>query len=73
MRDTSADAALVVCDAIRRTAPTERMRQALAHSEAMRALSLAGLRARHPERTTLELVEMLLGTRLITEERRRIP
>jgi hypothetical protein len=73
MQDTSADAALVMRDAIRRIAPAERMRRALDYSETMRALALAGLRARHPERTTLELVEMLLGARLIADERRRAP
>ena len=65
MHDTAADAALVARDAILRVDPAERLRRALAHSEAMRELALTRLRARHPERGTLELVEMLLGERLI--------
>jgi hypothetical protein len=68
MDDTSADASAIVLDAVRRTPPVERMRRALAHSEAMRALALARLRARHPGRPTIELVEILLGDRLRPRE-----
>jgi hypothetical protein len=38
---------------------------AMSHSEAMRTLALARLRTAFPERSTLELVEVLLGRRLI--------
>jgi hypothetical protein len=65
MHDTSEAAADVVRAAIRRTAPGERVRQMLAHSETMRALALARLRERHPDRSTLELVELLLGEQLL--------
>jgi hypothetical protein len=37
----------------------------MSHSEAMRTLALARLRTAFPERSTLELVEVLLGQRLI--------
>jgi hypothetical protein len=67
MRDTSPDAEQVMLDAIRRTAPVERMRRAFALSESMRELALARLRSRHPERSDLELVELLLGESLIPE------
>ena len=40
------------------------MRATLALSESMRALSLAGLRRRFPDRTVLELVELLSGESL---------
>ena len=65
MSDTSPYAARIVRDAIRRRDPVERMRDALVHSEAMRELALSGLRARHPGRTTVELVELMLGERLV--------
>jgi hypothetical protein len=61
MRDTSAEADRVIRDAVRRMNPIERMRQALALSESLRQLSLARLRAKYPERSTVELVELLLG------------
>ncbi len=65
MKDTTAHAAEIVRARIRQTDPVVRMRQALAHSDAMRALALARLRARYPDHTTLALVEMLLGQPLI--------
>lgn len=68
MDDTSAEAARVVRDAIRRTDPIDRMRQALSHSERMRGLALARLRARHPDLSTVALVEMLLGERLMRDD-----
>jgi hypothetical protein len=68
MDDTTAQAAEALRDGIRKTAPVVRMRQALAHSEAMRELALTRLRAQHPERTTLALVEMLLGQRFIVSQ-----
>jgi hypothetical protein len=61
MSDTSAEAAGIVQRAVLRRSPVDRIRDALVHSETMRELALARLRARHPERTTVELVEMLLG------------
>lgn len=65
MIDTTTDASEVALAAIRRTDPIVRMRDALAHSERMRELALSRLRVRFPESTTLELVEKLLGQRLI--------
>lgn len=67
MHDTSAEAARVARDAIRRTDPIMRMRQALAHSEAMRSLALERLRMRHPDLPTIALVELLLGERLVPD------
>jgi hypothetical protein len=71
MRDTTPEAASVVRSAIKRTDPVVRLREALAHSEAMRDLALARLRAKHPHSSTLELVELLTGTRLIRDDRPR--
>ena len=66
--DTTTEAAAVVRAAIKRTEPVVRLRQALAHSETMRDIALARLRNKYPNRSTLELVETLLGTRLIRDE-----
>lgn len=63
-RDTAVEAESLRRDAIRRQRPADRLRQALRLSESMRAAALARLRGRHPERTDLELVELLLGTDL---------
>lgn len=68
MRDTAAEAARVARDAILRTDPIDRIRQALAHSEAVRELALARLRERHPDLSTLALVELLLGERLVPDD-----
>ena len=65
MRDTSQEADAVRLAAIRRTDPVERMRQALAWSDSMRALAVAHLRQRHPSWSELEAVEHLLGQTLI--------
>ena len=65
MNDTKPEAAAVVRDAIRRTSPAERVRQVLELSEEMRALSLTTLRRRHPDFSTLQLVELLTGETLI--------
>ncbi len=65
MHDTSPEAEAVVREAILRTAPTERVRQALVLSEQMRTLSLATLRRHHPDLSTLQLVELLSGETLI--------
>jgi len=64
MRDTSTDADAAVRGAIRRVPPVERMRRMLEFSETMREIALSALRARHPGRTTIELVEMMVGERL---------
>jgi hypothetical protein len=69
MHDTSAEAARVARDAIRRADPIDRMRQALAHSEAMRDLALARLRARRPDLSMVALVELMLGERLVRDDR----
>lgn len=61
LSDTSLAAEQVVLDAIRRTNPVQRMRQALALSESMRAVALDRLRTRHPDRTLLQLVALMLG------------
>lgn len=65
MHDTSPDAEVIHKDAILRIPPAERIRQVLAHSDAMRELMLAPLRRKHPEMSTLELVELLLGRQLM--------
>jgi hypothetical protein len=65
MRDTEPGAENVRLMAIRRMAPAERVRQALELSEWARNLSLAGLRERHPDSSEFELVELLLGVRLV--------
>jgi hypothetical protein len=70
MRDTVAAAEAVRLAAIRRMPPADRLRQALALSESVRALALGRLRAAHPGRTDLELVELLLGTRLLPDAAR---
>jgi len=65
MRDITSAAEQVYLEAIRRQEPSDRLRQALAFSEWARSLALAGLAERFPERTQLELVEILLGTTLL--------
>lgn len=42
-------------------APVDRMRQSLVHSDATRVLALSRWRAEHPECTTSQLVELLIG------------
>jgi hypothetical protein len=64
MHDTTLAAEQVRLAALRRMAPAERLRQALALSESVRRLTLAGLRTRYPDRTDFELVELVLGERL---------
>jgi hypothetical protein len=61
MRDTTREAARIQADAIRRLAPIERLEEALALSESVRALALSRLRERYADRTDLELVELLAG------------
>jgi hypothetical protein len=64
MHDTTDTATALVRDAVLRHTPIERLRTTLALSESMRAVSLAGLRGRYPERTMLELVELITGESL---------
>lgn len=71
MRDTTAAAERVRLAAIGKLQPSERLRQVFELSEFARRLALAGLRARHPECTDLELVELYAGTRLVPPAARR--
>lgn len=70
MRDTTPTADQIQCEAIRALPPAVRLAQAFELSEASRQLLLAGLRARHPNLTTLQLVELALGRRLVPEDAR---
>jgi hypothetical protein len=70
MNDTRPEAAAVVREAIRRTPPVERMRQVLELSEQIRTLSLETLRRRHPNLSTLQLVELLSGETLLPTDAR---
>lgn len=63
--DTRPDAERARLAAIRRMEPARRLREALDLSETVRAIALAGLRARHPGRTDLELVGLMLGRPLV--------
>jgi hypothetical protein len=65
MRDTSPAAERARIEAIRRMDPVQRMRQALEFSEVVRQVALARLHERYPERTRLELVELMLGEPLL--------
>lgn len=65
MRDTTAAADRVRVEAIRRMASGLRLVQARELSESVRTLALSRLRALHPDRSDLELVELLLGSPLI--------
>lgn len=69
VHDTSPDAEVLIRDAIRRQSPAQRVDAALALSESVRAISLAVLRARFPERSTLELVAMITGESLVPAAR----
>ena len=62
--DTAPAAEAVRIAAVRRRAPADRLRQAMAWSESLRSVALARLRRRHPGRSEVELVELLLGVRL---------
>lgn len=64
MRDTTLEADAVVRAAVRRRSPVERMRDALALSDALRAVSLARLRREHPTDSPVALVERLTGDSL---------
>jgi hypothetical protein len=69
MGDTTPAAQEVRVAAIRLMETAERLRQALAWSETVRAVALARLRAMHPGRTDLELVELMTGARLTPDAR----
>lgn len=62
MGDPSTAAEEVRLAAIRALTPAQRLRLAFDLSESMRRLALSGLRARHPDRTDLELVALYAGT-----------
>jgi hypothetical protein len=53
--------------AIRQQSPAQRVEAALALSESVRAISLTALRVRFPNRSMLELVEMITGESAILE------
>jgi len=65
MRDTTPEAEQVLLAAIRQMGPAARLRRAFEFSEWVRDLALSRLRERHPDRTDLELMELMLGRRLI--------
>jgi hypothetical protein len=65
MHDTTPEADRVRLEAIRRMAPVDRLAQALEWSESVRELALIRLRQLHPGRSDLELVELMLGERLM--------
>jgi len=67
VRDTLLAAESVRLTAVRRMAPADRVRQAFELSEWARMLALTGLRQRHPACSELELVELLLGNRVVRE------
>lgn len=69
MTDTTPAAHKLVVEALRRQPPAERLRAMFALSESMRTLALDHLRALHPERSTLELVELLTGESLLPATR----
>ena len=65
MGDTTPAAEQARLDAIRRVAPIQRLTQALELSESVRALALSRLRELHPDRTELQLVELLVDAPLV--------
>jgi hypothetical protein len=71
MRDTQREAEAIRLAAIGQLTPGERVRQALEFSEWVRQLALAGLRKHYPERSDLELVELMLGVRLVPDGKSR--
>jgi hypothetical protein len=68
LRDTTPDAAAVQAALYRRMTPAQRGAQAARMSASARAITLAGIRARHPEYSEklarLALFRMLLGDEL---------
>jgi len=67
--DTTPEAAAIVRHAIRQQTPAERVHAAIALSESVRAISLATLQARFPERTTLQLVALITGESMVPSTR----
>jgi hypothetical protein len=67
-KDTSLEALKVQHDALRRRGPDWRLQQAFLMSNSMRAISVEGVRARHPEyseeQITLAVARILLGDEL---------
>ena len=63
--DTTPAAEYAQLDAIRRLEPIQRLMQALDLSDSIRALALSRLRELHPDRTELQLVELLVGAPLV--------
>ncbi len=70
MRDTTMAADRIRLAAVRQMEPAERLRQMFALSESARGLALSGLRERYVGLTDLELVEILLGQRLVPRAER---
>ena len=70
MYDTPPDINERVRDAVLRQSPIDRLRATLALSESMREIALAGLRARYPGKSTLELVEVMTGESMTPTVRR---
>src|SRR5438128_2059180 len=66
--DTTAEAANVQIEIYRRMAPEQRLKQAFEMTEFARALSAAGVRARHPDYTErqvrLAVIRLTLGDEL---------
>lgn len=65
MDDTASLELSRIRDAVLHQPPVERLHAMLALSESMRAIGLAGLRARYPDRSTIELVELMAGESLV--------
>jgi hypothetical protein len=65
MHDTTPEASTIHLAAVRAMEPAARLRLALDASELSRRLLLTGLRARYPESTDLQLVELSLGHDLV--------
>ncbi len=65
MHDTTPAAEAVRLAAIRGMSAVERLQQVFELSESVRQLALAGLRARHPGCSDVELLELFLGARLL--------
>lgn len=59
--DTAPEAEALRIAAVRRRAPADRLRQAMAWSESLRSVALARLRRRHAGRSEVELVALLSG------------
>ena len=68
MRDTTTDVEAIRLQAVRQRPRTQRLRDALDWSESVRTLALQRLAEVHPELSRLELVELLLGERLLPDK-----